>query len=132
MLTQLKKLKLSEINLSASCTFLLCFIIIEPPKIKTSSFSTVLWVSLYANKKLDLLVYLSVCIQLTSKRLNRSGPHFLWHLAWPQGRFMDDQFFKNLPQSKFYFKFFSQFPIFFIKSAKIFVFVNTENHHVIY
>ena len=31
------------------------------------------------------------------------APIFLWDLACPQGRFMDDQIFKNLPPSKFEF-----------------------------
>ena len=48
-----------------------------------------------------LSVCLSVCIQLMSKRLNRSGPNFVWDLTWPQGRFMDDRIFKNLPLTKF-------------------------------
>ena len=37
-----------------------------------------------------LSVCLFVCIQYTSKRLNRSGPNFLWVITWPQGRFMND------------------------------------------
>ena len=32
-------------------------------------------------------VQVFVCIQLSSKRLNRSSPIFLWDHAWPQGRF---------------------------------------------
>ena len=39
---------------------------------------------------------LSVCIQQTSKRLNRSGPNFVWNLKWPQERFMDAQNYKNV------------------------------------
>ena len=33
-----------------------------------------------------LLAWFSVCIQLTSKRLNRSGPDFLWDLTWTKGK----------------------------------------------
>ena len=45
-----------------------------------------------------LSVFLSVslsvvCIQETSKRLNRSGANFLWDLTWPQERLMDDWIF---------------------------------------
>ena len=32
------------------------------------------------------------------------GPNFLWDLMWPQGRFMDNRIFKNLPPSKFFVK----------------------------
>ena len=32
-----------------------------------------------------LFVCLSVCIQKTSKRLNRSGPNFVWDLTWSRG-----------------------------------------------
>ena len=45
---------------------------------------------------LFVFVCLFVCIQYRSKRLNRSGPNFVWDLMWPQGRFMNDQNFKNL------------------------------------
>ena len=37
-----------------------------------------------------------------TKRLNRSGPNFVWDLTFPQGRFMNDQHFKYLSPSKFY------------------------------
>jgi len=51
-----------------------------------------------------LFICLSVfCIQQTSTRLNRSGPNFVWDLNWPQGRFMNDQNFKNLCLKVFYF-----------------------------
>ena len=30
-----------------------------------------------------------VCIHDTSKRLNQSGPNFVWNLTWPLGRFMN-------------------------------------------
>ena len=42
-----------------------------------------------------LSVCLFVCIQYTSKRLNRSGPNFLWDIMWPQGKFMNDKNFKK-------------------------------------
>ena len=54
-----------------------------------------------------LYIYLAclfVCIQLISKRLNRSGPNFVWDLTWPQGRFMNDQNFKNLCLKVFIFE----------------------------
>ena len=35
-----------------------------------------------------LSVCLFFCIQWTSKRLNRSGPNFVWDLTWPQGKFI--------------------------------------------
>ena len=35
----------------------------------------------------SLFVWLSVCIQKTSKRLNQSGPNFVWDLTWPQSDF---------------------------------------------
>ena len=41
-----------------------------------------------------LSVCLGVCLFVSnksSKRLNRSGPNFLWDITWPQGRFMNDQ-----------------------------------------
>ena len=41
------------------------------------------------------------------------GPTFLWDLAWPQGKFLDDRIFKNLPQTKFYFWKFWKSTIFF-------------------
>ena len=47
---------------------------------------------------------LSVCPFVSkkkSKRLNRSGPNFAWDFTCPQGRFINDQNFKNLPQTKF-------------------------------
>ena len=50
-----------------------------------------------------LYVFLSFCVQKTSKRLNRSGPNFVLDLTWPQGRFMKDQNFKNLCFKVFYF-----------------------------
>ena len=57
-----------------------------------------------------------------SKRLNRSGPIFLWDLAWPQERFMDDQIFKNLPPSTFDFRKFWKSTKFFLKIREIFCF----------
>ena len=42
------------------------------------------------------------CIQKTSKRLNRLGPNFVCDFTWPQGRFMNDQNFKNLYLKVFY------------------------------
>ena len=44
------------------------------------------------------LACLSVCLYpITSKRLNRSGPNFLWDITWPQGRFMNyKKNFKNV------------------------------------
>ena len=44
---------------------------------------------------------LSICVQLTSKRLNRLGLNFLWDLTWPQGMFMDAQNFKKLSPNFF-------------------------------
>ena len=49
---------------------------------------------------LFLSVCLSVCIPLTSKRLNRSSPNFVWDLTWPQERFINAQNFPNLSQRK--------------------------------
>ena len=42
------------------------------------------------------LYSLLVCLFLYNKRLNRTGPNFVWDLARPQGRFVNDQNFKNL------------------------------------
>ena len=39
---------------------------------------------------LSVRLYL-VCFQSTSKRLNRSGPSFVWDLTWPQEGCMDAQ-----------------------------------------
>ena len=44
---------------------------------------------------------LYVCFFVSSKRLNRWGPNFLWDLTWLQGRFMDYRIFKNVPLTKF-------------------------------
>ena len=54
--------------------------------------------------KTSLSIYkfgLSVCLFVSIKRLNRSGPIFLWDITWPQGRFMNDVNFKYLSPSKF-------------------------------
>ena len=33
--------------------------------------------------------------------VKRAGPNLLWDITWPQGRFMDDQNFKNFHPTKF-------------------------------
>ena len=48
-----------------------------------------------------MFVCLSVGIQITSKRLNRSGPTFVWDLAWAQGRFVDAQNYEKLYSKAF-------------------------------
>ena len=48
-------------------------VIVFPPEVQAA----IDQVSIY---KFGLSVCLSVCIQLTSKRLNRSGPNFLWDI----------------------------------------------------
>ena len=56
-----------------------------------------------------LLVWVSVCLSVRLYPINVKtaepiGPNFLWDLMWPQGRFMDNRIFKNLPPSKFFVK----------------------------
>ena len=69
-----------------------------------------------------LFVCLFVCLYpINVKTAEPIGPYFLWDITWPQGRFMDDQIFKNLPQSKFdFWKFWKYTTFFFIKSANFF------------
>ena len=44
-----------------------------------------------------LSVCLFVCLYpINVKKAKPIGPKFLWDLAWPQGRFMNDQNFKHL------------------------------------
>ena len=62
-----------------------------------------------------LLFCLFVCNHQTSKRLNRSGPNFVWNLTWPQGRFMGNQNFKKLASNKI------RFSLDFKKSTKFFL-----------
>ena len=55
-----------------------------------------------------VLVWVFVCLSVrlyptNVKMVEPIGLNFLWDLAWPQGRFMDDRIFKNLATSKFYF-----------------------------
>ena len=45
----------------------------------------------------------NVCIQQTSKLLKRSGPNFVWYLTWPQGRYMEAQSSKKVPEVFFFF-----------------------------
>jgi len=88
-----------------------------------------------------LFIYLLVCLcPINAKRLNRSGPNFMWDLTWPQGRFTDDPNFKYLP-NRIRFSLNLNHEFFLIKSEKFFcVFllqwenVQIENHesHVIY
>ena len=65
-----------------------------------------------------LLRWLSV-----SNRLNWSGPLFLWDLAWPQERFMNDRIFKKFASNKF--RFLKILKIYtFLSKVAIFLFVN--------
>ncbi len=41
---------------------------------------------------------LSVSLFVSNKRLNRSGPHLVLDLTWPQGRFMDAENVQNYVQ----------------------------------
>ena len=68
------------------------------------------------------ILCLSVCLFVSNKRrkrLNQSGPIFLWDLMWPQGRFMMIEFEKNLPLTKFDFRKFTK--CFFYKIREILV-----------
>ena len=42
------------------------------------------------------ILCLSFCPFVSNKRLNRSGPNFVWDLTWPQGRFIDAKNYKKL------------------------------------
>ena len=46
--------------------------------------------------------YSAVSPKQIHKGQNRSGPNFLWDLAWPQERFMGDRIIKNLLKFFFY------------------------------
>ena len=72
-----------------------------------------------------LLWCLFVCLFVSNKRQNDwtdRAQFFLWDIAWSQGRFMDDQIFKNLPPLKFDFWKFWKSAKFFWKSGEIFCF----------
>ena len=61
-----------------------------------------IWLCMYLYRNLACLgVCLFVCIQWTSKRLNRSNPNFVWDLTWPQGRIMANQTYVYLKSFNF-------------------------------
>ena len=60
---------------------------VEKPQFKIISFSHHIYL-------LCLGVCLFVCIKKTSKRLNQTGPNFLWDLTWPGRRYMNNKILK--------------------------------------
>ena len=62
-----------------------------------------------------LLVWVFVCLYpINVKTAELIGPNFVWVLTRPKGRFIDNQYFKNLPSTYF-----------FIKSDNFFIFCFT-------
>ena len=60
---------------------------------------------------------------IQKKRMNRSGPNFVWDLTWPQGMFMNCQISKiSLQQNSIFIKFW-KYTKFFDKIRKFFCFL---------
>ena len=123
---------------SCTCSSILLIISNKKSKEKNNISSTTTTVHLYIN-----LACLFVCLyQINVKTAEPMGPNFLCDLAWPQGGFIDDQIYKNLPLSKFGFGKFWKSTNFFWWNPRNFLFlltqrttmllINKENPHVIY
>ena len=81
-----------------------------------------------------MLVFLSVHLYpINVKTAGPIGPKFLWNLAWPQGRFMDNQIFKQFASIKIRFLKILKIQDIFLKIRDLFlfVFVLQENMFII-
>ena len=86
---------------------------------------------------LCLSVCLFVCMDtINVKTAKPIGPIFVCDLTWPQGRFMNDQNFKNLSQTKFdFYLIFKNFEnptkfVFEIRDFLNFILQCTQREHV--
>ena len=61
-----------------------------------------------------------VCLFVSNKK-KRLGQNFFWNLTWPQGRFIDEQFFKYLPPTSSIFIELKIHEISFFKFANLFL-----------